>query len=129
MHRFKILSKGLRRKRGEMNKTEKAYSEHLDAQIAAGEIHSWWFEAVTLRLSRPEQGQPARYAPDFLVLMPDGVTYLDDVKSGGFDDFAAGVRIKCAAEQYPLWKFRIVKRRTKKLAAEFGGDIWARKEV
>lgn len=104
--RFDILSRGLRRKRGEMNKTEQRYAEWLSADAS---VYKWWYEPGSLRLSSPTEGQPARYSPDFLVLMTNGDTYFDDVKSGGFDDNAAIVRIKCAAELYPLWKFRLVK--------------------
>ena len=106
--RFSVLSKGLRRKRGEMNATEAAYAALLEVD---DDVYEWWFEPFTLRLSRPAEGQPAKYTPDFLVLMNDGVTFIDDVKGSGVDDDASRVRIKCAAEQYQLWRFRIVKKR------------------
>lgn len=109
--RFNILSRGLRRERGTMNGAETAYSECLTAEA---DVFRWWFEPLTLRLSHPEKGQPAKFTPDFLILMQDGTTYLDDVKAGGFDDFAAGVRIKAAAELYPLWRFRRVYRKLKR---------------
>lgn len=120
--RFSILSKGLRRKRGEMNRTESAYADLLTLDE---NVHQWWFEPFSLRLTHPESGQPATYSPDFLVLMADGVTFVDDVKtSSGFDDKASIVRIKCAAELYPLWIFRTVRRLTKK-----DGGGWERTEV
>lgn len=106
MNRFRILSRGLNRTRGEMNKTEQRYADWLSA---SEDVADWWFEPLTIRLSHPSEGQPAKYTPDFLVLMTDGRTFLDDVKSGGLDDNAAIVRIKCAAELYPLWVFRLVK--------------------
>lgn len=120
--RFSILSKGLRRKRGEMNAVEAQYAAILNADP---NVASWWFEPMSLILSHPEAGQPARYSPDFLVLMTDGTTYIDDVKaSKGFDDKAAIVRIKTAAEIYPLWIFRTVYRLPKK-----AGGGWERHEV
>ena len=88
------------------NKTEARYEETL---IADKEVVRYWFEPLTLRLSHPEKGQPAKYTPDFMVLMADGTTYLDDVKGTGPDDNAAIVRIKAAAEIYTLWKFRLAK--------------------
>lgn len=109
--RFDILSRGLRRARGEMNRTEAAYAQHLDATPG---VHRWWFEPFTLRLSHPSSGQPAKLTPDFLVLMADGATYVDDVKSGGMNDNAAIVRMKVAAELYPLWRFRLVIARRKR---------------
>lgn len=106
MNRFDILSRGLRRTRGEMNKAEAAYSLILEMDQS---VYHWWFEPLSLRLSHPESGKPAIFTPDFLVLYTDGTTCLDDVKSGSmFDDTAALVRIKTAAELYPLWKFRRV---------------------
>ncbi len=113
-NRFRILSKGHRSERGKMNKTETRYSELLKAQKLAGEIADYWFEPLSLRLSRPAKGQPARYSPDFLILMPDGTTIFDDVKGTGIDNEASIVRIKVAAELYPLWVFRIAKERRKR---------------
>lgn len=110
--RFTHLSKGLVRTRGAMNKTEAKYAAELEIQKKAGLIADYWFEPFSLRLSSPDEGQPARYTPDFMVLMPDGTTIVDDVKNKSVDDFAAIVRIKCAAEQYPLWVFRIVRPRS-----------------
>lgn len=122
--RFAGLSRGRIAQRGEMNKTERRYADDLDARIAAGEITRYWFEPFSLRLSNPPGGQPARFTPDFLVLMPDGETFVDDVKGSGLDDNAAIVRAKCAAEMYPLWRFRIVKENRKK-----DGGGWTVKEL
>lgn len=108
--RFTTLSKGLVRTRGKMNKGEAKYAATLDVLIAAGEVVWYRFEPFSLRLTSCDDGQPARYTPDFIVLLPDGSTYIDDVKtSKGFDDPASLVRLKVAADQYPLWRFRIVR--------------------
>lgn len=113
-NRFTTLSRGLIRQRGVMNRAETKWAEELEAQKLGGVIADWWYEPLTLRLSHPDSGQPAKLTPDFLVLMTDGTTYLDDVKGSGPDDNASMVRMKAAAELYPLWRFRIVKRQTKK---------------
>lgn len=123
-HRFSGLSKGRTGKRGEMNKTEAKYAAELELRKLAGEIVGYWFEPFSLRLSSPPEGQPARYTPDFMVLMPDGLTIIEDVKGSGLDDNAAIVRIKTAAEIFPLWRFRIVKQRRVK-----DGGGWELKEV
>lgn len=121
-NRFDLLSKGLRRKRGEMNETERHYANELTADQA---VFTWWFQPFTLKLSHPEKGRAAVYTPDFLVLMQDGTTYVDDTKAKkGFDDYASGVRIKAAAEMFPLWRFRLVRRKS----AKQGGG-WERVEV
>lgn len=113
-HRFQRLSRGLCRTRGEMNKTETAYAAYLDGLVQGGEIHSWKFEPLTLRISHPPAGQPAKYTPDFLIVASDGTTYLDDVKPpGNFSDNASIVRIKACAELFPWWVFRIAKQRRK----------------
>lgn len=114
--RFDVLSKGLVRERGKMNKSETAYSELLTADP---DVYRWWFEPFTVRLSHPPEGQPATYTPDFLVLMSDGTTYVDDVKAPGkWDDKAGIVRLKCASELFPLWTWRIARRQRK---SEGGG--------
>lgn len=115
--RFDVLSRGLRRERGNMNKTESAYAEWLTAEPT---VSRWWFEPGTFRLSHPEVGQPAKVTPDFLVLMIDGRTFLDDVKSGKFDDAASIVRLKAAAELYPLWEWRLVTALPKREGGGFG---------
>lgn len=73
------------------------------------------------RLSHPPGGQPAKLTPDFLVLMTDGTTFVEDVKSGGLDDNAAIVRMKAAAELFPLWVFRLVRPIPKR---DGGGWAW-----
>ena len=122
--RFTGLSKGRVAKRGEMNKTEARYAAELDAMVRQGTLVRYWFEPFSLRLSQPPKGQPARYTPDFLLLYPDGRTVVVDVKGSGLDDKAAVVRIKCAAEHFPLWEFWIVKQ---KLERDGGG--WKTSEV
>lgn len=110
--RVAALSKGMVRQRGKMNRTETAYSQHLEVRRLAGEIAWWRFEPLTLRLTHPDAGQPITYTPDFVILCPDGRTYMDDVKPPRkqADDPAAKNRIKLAAEVYSLWEFRIVRR-------------------
>ena len=108
--RFTRLAQGLNRKRGEMNQTEAAYERWvLEPAKAAGEILDWWFEPLTVRLSHPPTGQPAKYTPDFMILGADGTIFMDDVKGSGPDDPASIVRIKCAAEQFPLFVWRVAK--------------------
>lgn len=112
-HRYSIISRGRVAVRGNMNATEKAYAQWLMALQAAGEIAHWWFEPLRLRLSSPEAGRGAWYSPDFMVLMPDGLTFLDEVKGSKFMNDASKVRVRCAAEQFPLWKFRLAIRQKK----------------
>lgn len=112
--RFAALSLGSTNKRGQMNKTEGEYAALLEAQKLAGEIVAWWFEPFSLRLTNPPEGVGCFYSPDFMVLYPDGSTVIRDAKGSGIDNDASVVRVKCAAELYPLWKFEIVKKKSKK---------------
>ena len=103
-HRFKP---GRRRQhvKGEMNSTEKAYSEHLEGLRLQGLIHGWQFEPIKLRLA-----DLTYYSPDFMVQAFDETIELHEVKAcmknGKFlfeDD--ARVKIKVAAEMHPVFAF------------------------
>lgn len=95
-----------RLKTGQMNKTEAAYSAHLAARQAAGEILWHRFEAIKLRLA-----DNTFYTADFAVMAADGVIELHEVKGHWADD--ARVKIKVAADQYPF-RFVAMKVRAKK---------------
>lgn len=89
------------RKKNEMNQTEKAWSDELDDARAAGEIKWWAYEACKLYLT---SGKLTSYTPDFMVWMPDGTIRFDEVKGYWRDD--ARVKIKVAADRFPLFKFQ-----------------------
>lgn len=80
---------------GEMNKTEAAYAAYLEMLKRAGEVADYRFEAVKLRLA-----DKTFYTPDFVVLAPDGVLEMHEVK--GFWEEDARVKIKVAAAQFPF---------------------------
>lgn len=93
-----LCAKAVRRafhKAGEMNKTEAAYAAYLEILKRAGEIADYRFEAVKLRLA-----DKTFYTPDFVVLAPDGVLEMHEVK--GFWEEDARVKIKVAAAQFPF---------------------------
>lgn len=92
-----------RLKPGEMNKTERAYSEHLEREKLAGRIVWWKFEAIKLRLA-----DRSFLTMDFAVLVADGeVLELHDSKGAKHivtED--ARLKVKFAAETYPfVFKF------------------------
>ncbi len=104
IHRF---ARGrARRTPGTMNKTEARYAAHLDLCCNAGAVAWHRYEAVTFKLA-PD----TRYTPDFLVMLPDGSLEAHEVK--GFWEDDALVKIKCAAEMFPI-KFIAVTERAKK---------------
>lgn len=101
-----------RLKVGAMNKTEAAYAAHLESQRAAGQVLWFRFEGLKLRLA-----DNTFYTPDFAVMAADGQLECHEVKGYWQDD--ARVKIKVAAEQYPL-TFLAVKAKAKK-----DGGGWA----
>lgn len=95
-------ARGSFHKSGQMNKTEAAYAARLESLKLAGEIADYRFECLKLRLA-----DNTFYAPDFMVLRPDGAFEVHEVKGHWEDD--ARVKIKVAAAQFPF-KFVAVKK-------------------
>lgn len=80
---------------GSMNKTEAAYSDHLELRRRAGEIAWFKFEGVKLRLA-----DLTFYTPDFFVMLTNGELEAHEVKGHWEDD--ARVKIKVAASLFPF---------------------------
>lgn len=98
-----------RHKPGQMNGYERAYSEQvLEPQKLAGEILEYWFERFTLKLA-----DDCRYTPDFLVQLMDGTLECHEVKGSFFEDDAK-VKLKVAAEMFPIFTFKLCIKQTKK---------------
>lgn len=87
---------------GRMNKTEAAYSRHLEARKHLGEIIRWRFEPIKFRLA-----DKTFYTPDFMVTCVDHIE-IHEVK--GFMEEDANVKIKVAAELNPEFLFIVVKK-------------------
>lgn len=95
-----------RMKTGKMNKTEIAYSQHLEALKSCGEIVWWKFEAIKLRLA-----DNTFYTVDFFVMKASGELEAHEVKGYWMDD--ARVKIKVAAGLYPFRFIAIQKKSNK----------------
>lgn len=93
--------------RAGMNKLETLYARELEARRIAGEIVSWKYEALSLRLAKKTW-----YRPDFLVELPNGVKEIHETKGRWEDD--ARVKFKVAAELFPGFVFRALQRRRQK---------------
>lgn len=106
---FKFRALG-RLKRGEMNKTESAYAQHLELLYKAGEIVWYKFEAIKFRLA-----DSCFYTPDFVVMKPDGTLECHEVKGFWMDD--ARVKIKVASDTYPF-TFLAIKKNKKQWDTE-----------
>ena len=91
---------------GTMNRLEARYARHLEEEQRAGRVLWWKFEGIKVRLA-----DKTFYTPDFAVLLADGTVEFHEIKGQWRDD--ARVKIKVAAEQYPLFVFRGVQAEAK----------------
>ena len=87
-----------------MNKLEARFAqEALEPARIAGLVMEYAYEDTRLRLANG-----AWYKPDFRVVYNDGATEFIEVK--GFWREAARLRLKIAAEKFPLYRFVAVRR-------------------
>ncbi len=97
-----------------MNKTEAAYAQRLELLKRAGEILDYMFEPLKLRLA-----DNTFYTPDFLVVRTERLE-LHEVKGFWRDD--ARVKWKVAAEQYWIFAWAAVRRKSGVWTWEWYGD-------
>jgi hypothetical protein len=99
-----------------MNRTEARRAAELEAMRRAGEIQSWTFEGITLKLA-----DDCRYTPDFFVRAADGTIRCEETKGFWRDD--ARAKIKMAARVFPMFHFVALTVRKKR-----DGGGWQREE-
>jgi len=95
-----------RLKTGAMNQTERAYANLLEMRKHAGEVAWYRFEGMKFRLA-----DNTFYTPDFAVMLADGQLEMHEVKGFWTDD--ARVKIKIAADQYPVAFIAVQKKAAK----------------
>jgi hypothetical protein len=81
-----------------MNRLEARYAERLETMKRIGEVVCWKFEEIKLRMAAY-----TFYTPDFFIMLPDGSVGFHETKGFWRDD--ARVKIKIAAELYPMFFF------------------------
>lgn len=91
-----------------MNKQEAEYAQLLDSLVGKGELLYWSYESIKLRLA-----DRTWYTPDFFVISADSLIEFHEFKGGFFRDDAR-VKIKVAAEEFPMFRFKVIKKRAKK---------------
>jgi hypothetical protein len=101
-----------------MNKLEAAYAQQLERDRRAGLIMSWHFEPVKFRLANK-----TTYTPDFMItrtyeLRAYWLNGIEFHETKGFWREDARVKIKVAAEIFPMFKFLGI---TKKRVRDGGG--------
>lgn len=91
--------------KGVMNKTEAKFAQRLTLLKAAGEIVAYHYEALKICIvpGLPGKRNGVFYTPDFLVQRADDELELVDVKGGHGWEEDARVKIKAAAERFPLF--------------------------
>lgn len=94
-----------RREPGTMNNTERKYAEQLDKMQKTGQIISYQYEAVKLRLAHK-----TFYTPDFFVTHHDRFEF---VEIKGFCEDDAMVKFKTAAAMFPGFQWRMIKWKNK----------------
>lgn len=99
-----IQAKANAHRAGRMNKTEAAYSDHLEYLKKCGDVIAFYFEAIKFRLA-----EKTWYTPDFMVIRADsGFIEFHEVKGFWRDD--ARVKFKVAVEMFPLFLWVVVKK-------------------
>jgi hypothetical protein len=78
------------------NKWERLYADRLRVLVAAGEIHEFGYETVTLKLAND-----CRYTPDFWVVLPNGKVEAHEVK--GHMRAVARTKLAVAVKQFRSW--------------------------
>lgn len=114
---YNRFAKHVRRKAGEMNKTETEYDTYLGLLLRGGMIDGYKFEGIKLKLA-----DNCFFTPDFLVMAKDGVLELHDTKgttkklrASGEKEAApwieedAKIKLKLAAELFPFRVFAVFK--------------------
>lgn len=95
----------VRKRSGEMNKTEAAFADKLRNEQLAGVTLWWAFGSIKFRLA-----DNTWFTPDFAAMYRDGSLWLIDVKGcskkdgeyTAFSEEDARVKIKVVAENYPM---------------------------
>lgn len=86
-----------------MNGLEREYASQLDLRRHGGDVCTWLFESVKLKLA-----DNTHYTPDFMVQLADGTIEFHETKGFWRDD--ARVKLKVAAERYPMFPFVVVQK-------------------
>jgi hypothetical protein len=83
---------------GVMNRFETRYSEHLQARQDVGEILRFDYEPEKFKLAKA-----TFYTPDFRVVTAEG--YIEFHECKGFWRQSGRIKIKCASDIHPMYKW------------------------
>lgn len=98
------LFKGQQTRRAGQNKTETEYAAFLEALRKSGQIQSYTWEGIKLRVTDAFLSKRLKttwYTPDFLVMAEDGTLECHECK-GAYITEAGLLRFKAAASAFPF---------------------------
>lgn len=84
-----------------LNRTEQRYRDRLELMKRSGGIVDFKVQQITLKIA-----DDCRYTCDFSVINNDYTITLVDVK--GFEREDAVIKMKCAAQMFPEYRFEMV---------------------
>lgn len=97
---------------GVMNKTEAAYvREVLEPAMRDGSILGFQFEPLSLRLAKA-----THYQPDFLVIEPDGISFVEIKGTHAEDDAIAKWKIAANQHWWATFKWVVIKMKGGKIS-------------
>lgn len=97
----RIVSNTPSLQRPKLNRTELKYRDMLAEKKHAGQIIDFKVQQLTLKIA-----DDCRFTPDFSVINSDQTITLIDVK--GFEREDAVIKMKCAAQMFPEFRFEMV---------------------
>ncbi len=95
--------------KGSMTHAEKAYAWWLKKEEMEGRIVAWYFERLTLTLTRGRRpgSRAMNYTPDFLVVLLGGSFRVIEIK-GPFIREDSVLKFKMAAELFPDLEWQMI---------------------
>ena len=95
--------------KGSMTKAEKAYAWWLKKEELDGRIVAWYFERITLELTRGRRPGARRmtYTPDFLIVLLGGIFRVVEIK-GPYIREDSVLKFKMAADLFPDFEWQMI---------------------
>jgi hypothetical protein len=110
--RIKGKFSGVRKAAGVMNQTETRYAELLRKRQLAGEIESFTYETLKVKVA-----DGSWYCPDFMVIRTNHIEF-HEVKGSYMLDRLGHSKLKQAADKYPEFRWVMQVYKNKKIGFE-----------
>lgn len=95
--------------KGKMTKPEQAFAWWLKKEEMEGRIVAWYFERLTLTLTRGRRpgSRTMAYTPDFLVVLLGGSFRIVEIK-GPYTREDSVLKFKMAADLFPYFEWQMI---------------------